>query len=97
MKGDVKMHDCIEKVREKAGKLFAKNLSDTDTIKNVVMTDTSLIFNEDGTATQETISYVDIEYTHKCKSGRIQNKKKSYAMTHQYCPFCGKKYKKSEG
>ena len=36
---------------------------------------------------------VEVYYNHTMKSGEVRNKKRNSFVSHQYCPFCGKKYK----
>lgn len=82
-----KTHDCLSQVR--------KDIMATDsTINHVYFDLSSIVEFKSGKINPKTKTGQRIEVGFKSinKKGQIVFKTKKTFITHEYCPFCGKKY-----
>lgn len=76
---------CNPKVREE--------LMKSDPTLTHVYFDLSNIGRLDGKGSTKTGQKIEVGYNHTMKSGEVREKTRNTFITHNYCPFCGKKYK----
>lgn len=55
--------------------------------------DLSNIQRFDGKGPVKTGQRIEVYYNKTMKSGEVRNQKRNSFLTHNYCPFCGRKYK----
>ena len=81
-----KNHDCISRVR--------KELKDANPGMGWVKFSLSTIKDaSDKDSIEMTGQAIEYSYQHKKKDGTIIDKTDKSFVTHDYCPFCGKKYR----
>ena len=76
-------HNCIDKV--------TKQLMDADPALKTVRIGFSTI--TDGKTSNMTGQPVEVSFEKKKKDGTTKTVYEKSFVTHDYCPFCGKKYK----
>lgn len=77
-------HDCISKVREQ--------LKAADPTLGWVRFDLSTI-HQSGISVSMTGTRIEYSYKHTKKDGTVIEKTGKSFVAHDYCPFCGMKYK----
>ena len=82
-----KNHDCISRVREE---LKAANPDMISWIRFDLSTIKDMSKKNGINMTGQRIEYA---YNHKKKDGTVVEKTGKSFITHDYCPFCGKKYR----
>lgn len=82
----MKKHDCLQKVREA--------LKEADPKLTYVRFELSTIRDiDDNKSEPRTGQAIEYGYNHTKKNGEVVTKSAKSFVSHEYCPFCGKKYK----
>lgn len=79
------MHDCISKVREDL-------MSEDPKIKYVRFKLDNIVNISDRSKGTKTGQAIEIGVEHTKRNGTIIIKEEKSFVTHNFCPFCGKKY-----
>lgn len=83
--GTTKEPCCIAKVR-------AGIMSNNDAITAVYFDLTNIEDVSKRNGVRKTGQKIEVYYNHTMKSGEVREKKRNSFVSHEYCPFCGKKY-----
>lgn len=84
--------DCIRRIEKKIADSYAKK-EEVEEVIGVTFENVGF-FTEGGT---QLYGELAATYTKRNKKGELKTKRDKVNMCYNFCPFCGKPYKKQEG